>query len=220
MNCLEGLLSIEGIDGSGKSTFLKEFTNNFKAKNVSMQRYDVSPFTEEGIKYIRSLLSNKDKTPNDVKNKSLLYAFISDFILHEYNISEFRKNTPNSIVISDRYILSTIAYQSLTVNFYNVIDIVQKSGIKLPKYIIYLDCSPKIACQRIIQRTKTDGKEVEMFEKESILEKIYSNYQKALDWVKMNSDTIIIECDTGTKPIDEYKTHYIPLIQDVVEKGI
>lgn len=212
----ENLISVEGIDGAGKSTFIKSFKEYFKSEKVEILRYDTAPFDEDATTYIRAMLSSTEKEiDTDTKNKSLLYAFISDFIIHENNISKFVSETLFSnagMVVSDRYLLSTIAYQSLNIPFEEVCDIIKKSNLKFPKYIIYLDCNPEIAIKRISARNE----EKEIFEKLDTLKQVYENYKKGLEWISRNSDAKIIRLDASID-LSNYPD-YVKRIAEIIDE--
>ena len=220
---IKNLISIEGIDGSGKSTFTNQMKKYFRLSEIVPEfdkygnvtddtmkkfdcelRFDRAPFDPIAETYIRYLLSSKPNYDVETKNTSLLYAFISDFILHQKDILNFSEKVdvyPKKIVISDRYLLSTIAYQSLHVPFDRVCDIVKNSNLAFPKVIIYLECEPEVSLKRIEKR----GEVKEMFEKLDFLNTIKENYEKGIKWINQNvEDCKIIRVNTS-QSLDSYK---------------
>ena len=110
------LIAIEGIDGSGKSTLIDTFKglqNSYKLfKDINFE-FTKSPWEPNVIKYIRSILSEENKIPINIKNKVLLHAFTSDIILHSNAMSDDIVNNKDRFYIIDRYIASTFAYQGI-----------------------------------------------------------------------------------------------------------
>ncbi len=154
-------ITFEGIDGSGKTTQINLLKNWFEKKG-----YDVlitsEPTNEEVGKILRKRL--KEKTHGWVE--ALLFA--ADRALHcEKTINP----NLNKIVICDRYVHSSLAYQSA--------EGVDKEWIKClnkmfpePDIIIYIDIKPETAMKRI----KSRKKETEKYEQENFLRKVRENY--------------------------------------------
>ncbi len=133
----------EGIDGCGKSTqffLLAEhiFCKN-KFSNVFITR---EPYK---LKEIRKIL-REDDNPYEQAEK-LTSLFLKD---REQHIKEVIKPTlkNNSIVISDRYKLSTIIYQSTQgIQIQKLIDLHKKMPI--PDITFIIDLPAEIATQRM-----------------------------------------------------------------------
>jgi len=96
----------EGIDGSGKTTQAKKLYHYLKEKNLKTVLTKEPGGTEEGKK-IREILLNKDYSIPPIA-ELLLYE--ADRSIHINNFVKPKLNN-NFIVISDRYIYSTLAYQ-------------------------------------------------------------------------------------------------------------
>lgn len=94
------LITFEGIDGSGKSTLIKQVGEYLKSKNLNtIITYE--PYDED----IRNLIKSGKYLP-----KAELALFTADRVQHIENIIlPALKN--NMIVLCDRFIDSTIAYQ-------------------------------------------------------------------------------------------------------------
>lgn len=94
------LITFEGIDGSGKSTLIKQVGEYLKSKNLNtIITYE--PYDED----IRNLIKSGKYLP-----KAELALFMADRVQHIENIIlPALKN--NMIVLCDRFIDSTIAYQ-------------------------------------------------------------------------------------------------------------
>lgn len=94
------LITFEGIDGSGKSTLIKQVEEYLKSKNLNtLITYE--PYDED----IRNLIKSGKYLP-----KAELALFTADRVQHIENII-LPALKDNMIVLCDRFIDSTIAYQ-------------------------------------------------------------------------------------------------------------
>jgi len=134
-------ITIGGIDGCGGTThsrLLYEWLKKKFNKNVILTK---EPTDGEIGKILRKYL--KDKKSN-IRTDALLFA--ADRIEHIENIIKPALNQ-NMIVISDRYIESSLAYQcaqGLSLNW--ILEINQ--GFIKPDLTIILDIEPEIALKR------------------------------------------------------------------------
>ncbi len=154
------IISFEGIEGSGKSTcasllfnFLKENLSSLprKFKNVFLFREPGSTDLGENL---RNLLLNF-LTPNKHKKTMALLFEASRAYLFEENKNIFFEN---NIIIFDRFIDSTIAYQGygmgLDINFLESLNLFATNNIE-PDLTFLLDVDIKVS----IQRTKSKKKD-------------------------------------------------------------
>lgn len=94
------LITFEGIDGTGKSTLIKQVGEYLKSKNLNtLITYE--PYDED----IRNLIKSGKYLP-----KAELALFTADRVQHIENII-LPALKDNMIVLCDRFIDSTIAYQ-------------------------------------------------------------------------------------------------------------
>ena len=94
------LITFEGIDGSGKSTLIKHVGEYLKSKNLNtLITYE--PFDKD----IRNLIKSGKYLP-----KAELALFMADRVQHIEQVI-FPALKENIIVLCDRFIDSTIAYQ-------------------------------------------------------------------------------------------------------------
>ncbi|MFA5731705.1 MAG: dTMP kinase [Acidithiobacillus sp.] len=141
------LIAIEGIDGSGKSTLIKLLQDKLSVK------YDVFITAEPSQsiygKQIREMI--KDKNNNDPIIDAYLFAM--DRFLHVKNeiIPALKEG---KLVITDRYIDSSIVYQQIMsntdyTNIKNFIIQINRFIIE-PDMVILLNVNEDIAIKRII----------------------------------------------------------------------
>ena len=106
------VIVFEGIEGSGKSFHLNNVCSYFKKKRIPFIKLR-EPGGSKNSENIRKLLL--DKRSNFNKNTDLLLYLAS----RSENISLLKKNYKKKIILIDRFIDSTIAYQhyGLGVNY-------------------------------------------------------------------------------------------------------
>jgi dTMP kinase len=101
-------VAIEGIDGSGKSTFLKELVNELNKKEVSFITLREPGHGLIGEKIREILLSNEYKVSN--RSEVLLFAANRAQLAHD----EIKPAIDSGKwVFSDRTVISSLAYQAL-----------------------------------------------------------------------------------------------------------
>ena len=161
--------TFEGIDGSGKSTIIKEVSNEMKKKKYKVKKTFEPTNTWLG-KYVQNLI----KTRADPYVTS--FTFIADRVQHSKKINEWIKS--NYIVLCDRYAESTYAYQSVQLEdsiddpIFWLQDL-SKNKILTPDLTFYFRLNPEKALSRIRYRD-----ELIPFEKQSFLQKVHENYER------------------------------------------
>lgn len=173
---------LDGIDGSGTSTHSKLLAGFLSLKGINVY-ITQEPSNSDIGKLLRVYLKD-DRVPPSTD--ALLFA--ADRVVHfENEIKE--KLEEGYIVISDRYIESSIAYQSsqsekITIDW--VKDLNRFAG--RPDLTIILDIDPKLSLAR------KQHKVLDKFEDTSLLEKVrqvYLNRAKNEGYIVINTDDII-----------------------------
>jgi len=173
---------LDGIDGSGTSTHSKLLAGFLSLKGLNVY-ITQEPSNSDIGKLLRTYLKD-DRIPASID--ALLFA--ADRVVHfENEIKE--KLEEGYIVISDRYIESSIAYQScqsekITIDW--VKDLNKFAG--KPDLTIILDIDPKLSLAR------KQHKVLDKFEDTSLLEKVrqvYLNRAKNEGYTIINTDDII-----------------------------
>lgn len=157
----------EGLDGSGQSTQVRMLTEYLegKGKQVLATKEPTSD-SDAGRKIIEVLTHKATVAPDELQK-----LFVVDRGLHLQNFI-IPALMDGSIVISDRYFLSTLAFGGISCDMEWLKQI--NSDFILPDVTFLLRTKPEVSLQRIAAR----GKAVELFEKLEKLEKVTVNYAK------------------------------------------
>lgn len=155
------LIVIEGIDGAGKTTHARKLVRWLRKKGIRT-RYTFEP-TRGAIGRILEKMASKRKV--DVRVEALLFA--ADRIDHLNKIIKPLLEK-GFIIISDRYVHSSIAYQSITVGDQGWVEELNKFAEK-PDLVILLDVDPETGLKRIKRKRAR-------FERIGILKKVREKY--------------------------------------------
>ncbi|XRO75293.1 dTMP kinase [Methanocaldococcus sp. 28A] len=178
----------EGIDGSGKTTQSKILAGKLNAF------WTYEPSNSEVGRFIREILSGKIK----VDNKSLALLFAADRVEHTKLIKEELKRRD---VVCDRYLYSSIAYQSVAGVDENFIKSINRYALK-PDIVFLLVVDIEIALKRV--KTK------DIFEKKEFLENVQKKY---LELAEENNFIVI---DTTNKSINDTHEEILDYLIDKI----
>ncbi|ANU14663.1 Thymidylate kinase [Planococcus halocryophilus Or1] len=142
------LINLEGGEGSGKSTVLKMLAEALTEKGFSV----VCTREPGGIdiaEQIREVILNRENTAMDARTEALLYAAARRQHLVEKIVPALEAG---SIVLCDRYIDSSLAYQGYARGLgMEEIFAINKFAIDeyMPDLTLYFDVNPKVGLARI-----------------------------------------------------------------------
>jgi len=175
---------IEGLDGSGKSTQIDRLRNKLRLLGVKCCfTREPSDSIPGGI--IRSALTKKAI----LEDETISLLFTADKIEHIKNdiLPLLEKGIP---VISDRFYLSNIAYQSVKIEMETVMKINEIMVMKRlkPDITIFLDTSP----EECITRVESERLHTELYEELEKLRVIQKNYYKAIEILGENEKIVKI----------------------------
>ncbi|MBD3231667.1 dTMP kinase [Candidatus Dependentiae bacterium] len=176
------LISVEGIDGSGKSLFSKNLYHTLKNKN------DVILTKEPGgTKLGQKLRQILHEEKENVCDLSEFLLFASDRAQHFQEIIIPNLNS-NKIIISDRMADSSLAYQGygrkLNISMIKKVNEWAMQNI-IPDITFYLEIDIKTALNRIIKRQET----LTSFEKEKM--KFWQHVLDGFDQIFKNRKDVI-----------------------------
>lgn len=187
-----------GLDGCGKSTQAR-LLGRWLRENGYRVRVTQEPTNGEVGKLIRKILRSRRNVPQLM----LQLLFAAD--RHEHLVKIIEPSLRRGyVVISDRYILSSLAYGALDVPLKLLKQI--NSSFRIPDLTIFIDASPRTCLERL----KKGRRHVELFEREEMLRRVRRNYLKLL---KYHPNTHLVD---GNGSIDEVFSE----IKDVVSKAL
>lgn len=149
------VVSVSGIDGSGKTVLISSLVANFRAKGISVNsaRFDL-PDVLPGHSlpdYVFSLFADKDEAVDE--------GLIGDCIAFEYMrfhmTSIFLHSRDTELLILDRFLwdyllTNEIAFDSLTGT-----QVALLHALPQPEVRLFVDCDPDIASARIANREES-----------------------------------------------------------------
>lgn len=167
-------ISLEGIDGSGKSTALTTVLERLK------KRYKELTFVQSRepggnliAEAIREIILNPDYKAMDARTEALLYAASRRQHLVENLLPQLDQG---KVVICDRFIDSSLAYQGYarSLGIYNVL-IINRFATEglLPDLTLYFDIDPVLGMERVKGRGKKDRLEEEGYSFQQAVRKGY-----------------------------------------------
>ncbi len=179
------LITLEGGEGSGKSTAISAIENYFNKKG-----YKTLVSREPGgikiAEEIRNIILDKQNTMMTPWCETLLYAAARVQHLDELVIPALRGGI---VVILDRYIDSSLVYQGIArgVGIDNVIKANSYAMNYMPNITFFLDVKPEVGLKRLNGRDKMDRLDLETIDFHNM---VYDGYIKVRDMYKDRIKTI------------------------------
>lgn len=169
------VISLEGGEGSGKTTVLSHLAHYFEAKALDVL------FTREpgGVRIaeaIREVILNVDHTEMDSRTEALLYASARRQHLAEKVMPAIASG---KWVVFDRFVDSSMVYQGY-VRGIGIDEVYELNRFAtedfLPDLTLYLDVTPEVGLARVME---TDGREVNRLDLEGLQfhQKVREGYQ-------------------------------------------
>jgi len=176
-------ICIEGLDASGKTTQTRRLVKELRRRGFEAM-YTTEPSPGDIGKFIRThILQRKRRVPIAVE--ALLFAV--DRVDHlERRIKPALEE--GKIVVSDRYVYSSLAYQGAAGLDLNWIQEINRSVVT-PDLAIYIDVPPEVVVKRIKR-------------KRSVMEKLEVQRKVRDVYMKFVKDGRLVRVD-GNRPRDE-----------------
>ena len=174
-------ITLEGIEGSGKSTVIKFLANFLSKKNFSYKIFRDPGSTKVGEK-IREILLNK-KNKISPYTELLLYLAARTQLIEEKLRDSFLKY---DFIICDRFFDSTLVYQGYALGLKIAKKLVDMFSFKMiPDLTILLDTDPKEGLKRIKNRDRIESRPIFFHKKlrEGYL-KLQKKYSKRIKIIK------------------------------------
>jgi len=187
-------IALEGIDGSGKSSQVKTL-----AEKLTAAGHKVYATFEPTDSFIGSMIRNILRGNIKADERVIASLFVADRLNHLLNETDglIKKLGEGYTVISDRYYLSSYAYNGTQVNMDWVMQANSMSTQLLrPDANIFIDVPPAVSMQRI--SAAREG--TELYETLDNLQNVRNKYFEAFDKLKEEENICIIN---GDRPFDD-----------------
>ena len=200
-------IAFEGSDGSGKTTILNNVEKFLIENNIDFiitREPGGTKISEE----IREILLSNDNSEMSARTEALLYSASRAQHVDELIIPNLQKS---KLVISDRYVLSSLAYQGFgrELGYDKVKEINDFATDNLsPDYTFFFNVDPITVLKRKRNNFVTDRLENES---NSYHNKVYNGYQEIL---KRNKDNLIII--DASKSIEEVTEQTISKLKSIL----
>ena len=189
--------AFEGIDGAGKSTQLKKTAAYLKELNFPVQ------LTKEPTDAIIGSLIRKALAKDyHFTEPTLALLFAADRFEH---LAALEQELSQAIVLTDRYLLSSLSYNSYTLEKSWVEEINKKATLK-PDLTFLFDLAPELSLDRIAKRNTGS----DLYENLERLKRTRENY---LAYQKENPQIILIDASQTEDAIfEEVKDHILNVL--------
>lgn len=195
------LITLEGIDGSGKSSITERLKSHPSFSDVVFTREPTKNWIGKAVE--QAIQSDTDQIAE-------FFLFTSDHAEHIAKlILPALENGQN--IISDRYLDSRCAYQGATLSDrfedpIHWIKNIHKGWTLKPDLTIFLNIDPEFAIERCGNR----GQQTK-FEKMEFLQQVYNNYQKL---IKEEPERFVVV--DSNQPIEEVEKDVADIITSCI----
>lgn len=149
---LQNFIVFEGIDGSGTTTQVKKLCESLGDKAFQT----CEPTSLPTGKFLRQILKGEIKVAPETQS----FLFAADRCEHIYGENGILTQLKQGkTVVSDRYLFSSLAYQSVTCG--EELPEFLNSTFPLPEILFFFEINPEISLERVNKR----GEAKEIFEK-------------------------------------------------------
>jgi len=172
---LKHFIVLEGIDGSGTTTQLKRMMK--ACEDNSIRAFETREPTNSPIGEVIDLAL---KHKISLSPKTITRLFATDRCEHIYGKGGIIEMLKEGLVLCDRYLFSSLAYQGAT----NEAKLTrsENSGFPLPQVLFFFDLPVEIAMKRIEKRSKNK----ELYEKTEFLKQVQKNYSTIMGEYRQN----------------------------------
>ncbi|HUV08155.1 MAG TPA: dTMP kinase [Spirochaetia bacterium] len=187
---LENFIVLEGLDGAGTTTQLELLEERLTRIRVphfctyEPTRGDVGKLIHETLRGQVAL-----------QPKTIALLFAADRLEHlcKPHVGIVHRLERGELVVSDRYLFSSLAYQSIHCGFDFVLSLNQE--YPLPKYLFFIDTPVSLCQTRLAGRPRLD-----LFDPIEMQEKVDSSYRRTIEYFQGSG--MIVKFLDGRQPPD------------------
>lgn len=197
---------LEGLDGSGTTTQGNRLVKALQAQGKEAL-FTFEPSDLPVGLQIREVI---ERVEGSMSPQILPWLFVADRADHLDRVIEPAVSR-GAVVVSDRYLCSSLAYQTLNAEFDLVASL--NSWFRPADLTIFLDVPVDVCIKRIEARRSADGNDEELFDKREALERIDIGYRQGLDYLRGRGDRV--EYIDGTQSIDDIAAEIFALVDSL-----
>jgi dTMP kinase len=187
---LQGFVVLEGLDGSGTTTQMRLLGERLKRAGAPFVT-TCEPTDGPVGKLIRSILRRGTQAlPQTI---ALLFAADRSEHVNAPEVGIAAHAIKGEAVICDRYLFSSLAYQSLECGMEYVIDL--NAGFPLPQCLVFLD-TPVNVCQERLSRRRSP----ELYDGSSFQSRVRDGYLRAIE--RFHGSGMRVDILDGDRPAD------------------
>ncbi len=194
---------IEGLDGAGTTTQVERLVTQLRADGADVFQTREPTGGPIGKVIRRSLSADPEAPPVE----ALPWMFAADRADHVFRFVEPAR-ARGTWVVSDRYVPSSLAYQSLTLPLEQVFAL--NAHFPVPDALIYVDVAVDMCLERIGGRDEAR----EIYERKGQLVAIDAAYHRVLDRLRARGDRVDVVDGAGT--VDEVADAIQTIVRRVV----
>lgn len=187
---LKGFIVIEGLDGAGTTTQLNNIAHYLTINNIK-HRKTFEPTDNTTGHFLRRVLSGEIP----LEQETIAYLFAADRNEHIYSKNDgiIKQLESEDYIICDRYLFSSIAYQSIGADPLLVMNL--NNRFPLPEYLIFVDV-PVEECQR---RLKNRDSQKDIYDDIDYQREVLDYYNRSISHFS-NSEMKVIRVDGRKTP--------------------
>lgn len=204
-NILKRFIVLEGVDGSGTSTQMSILGQRL-AKAGEAYNLSAEPTRGQLGLLIRDALSGS----RPLLPETVARLFAADRGEHLFGPAGIAENlSGGNLVISDRYLFSSLAYQGLTCE--PDLPARLNEDFPLPELLLFFDIHPELSMARLDGRGSRDIYETAPFQ-----ERVAQAYRKVISGFR-DSGMRIVEID-ASRPVDEVSAAVWSAISSLLDR--
>ncbi len=203
-------ITLEGPDGSGKSTISRNIANYLSEENIDFITTREPGGTKIG-EDIRDIILDSNNKKMCPETEALLYAASRGQHVQEKILPALNKG---KVILCERYLFSSLAYQGVGRNLgIEEVKKINDFAIKnvYPDLILFLDVDPMEVLKR---KTKRNGGDRLEREGNNFHLKVYRGYKKLIKMYPENLKII-----NASKSIEETSKKSIEYVKNILEEG-
>lgn len=199
---INNYIVFEGIDGAGTTTQIKKLAEHFQNENIYVT---AEPTTNETGKFLRRML----KGEFSVDERTASYLFAADRCEHIFGKDGIKEQVEKGkLVLSDRYIFSSLAYQSVSCG--KELPELLNSPFPLPQILFYFKIDPELSLKRVCSR----GTQLEIYEKIDFQKKTAQLYDSIISEYKYSEkgngmEIVTVDASKSIEEIANFIWNYV-----------